>query len=129
MEKAHDIRERSFAYALQSIKLFQTLKHQRNEAYTILIKQYLRAATSVGANLEEAYAAESKRDFLHKCRISLKEIRECRYWLRLISESGIAVNIQLAELLAETRELIAILTTIVKKTAKGLEQKDSEIKN
>ena len=125
MEKAKDIRERSFQYALQAIKLFQVLKLQRNEASAILSKQYLRAATSVGANLEEAYAAESKRDFLHKCRISLKEVRECRYWLRLMNESDISSNLQLTELLTETCELVAIMTTIVKKTAKGL---DREIK-
>ncbi len=129
MEKAQDIRERSFRYALQALKLFQLLKLQRNDASSILSKQYLRAATSVGANLEEAYAAESKRDFLHKCRISLKEIRECRYWLRLISESGTLSTLQLTELLTETREIVAILTTIVKKTAKGIDSENQKRQN
>jgi len=71
MEKAQNIRERSFQYALRALNLFQSLESRSGSASKILSKQYLRAATSVGANLEEAYAAESKRDFLHKYRISL----------------------------------------------------------
>ena len=76
MEAAQDIRERTFQYALRAIKVYQSISVCRNGAGTVLAKQYLRAATSVGANLEEAYAAESKRDFMHKCRIALKEVRK-----------------------------------------------------
>jgi four helix bundle protein len=74
----------------------------------------MSAATSVGANLEEADAAQSRADFVSKCNISLKEARECRYWLRLLDR--IVKDSRIEPLCNEATELIAILTTIVRKS-------------
>jgi len=78
---------------------------------------FCAAATSVGANLEEASAAQSKPDFISKCSIAAKEARETRYWLRLlIAAKGVSKE-RLTPLIEESDELVAILTTILKKAA------------
>jgi four helix bundle protein len=77
-------------------------------------QQASAAATSIGANLEEADAGQSRADFTSKCNIALKEARETRYWLRVIARFVPSDRIE--ELIRESTELIAILTTIVKKS-------------
>ena len=67
-----DIKERTFKYALRSIKLYQALNDGKNKAGWVLSKQYLRSATSIGANIAEAKAAESRADFIHKYGIAQK---------------------------------------------------------
>jgi len=79
MGRPQNIRERAFSYSLRAIKLYQALLKQKDGVSLIIGKQYLRSATSIGANLEEAYAAESRRDFIHKYRIALKEGHESLY--------------------------------------------------
>jgi four helix bundle protein len=71
-----DIRTRSLRYALRAIKIYQHLQKQKDGAGWIIGKQYLWAATSVGANIEEAQAWESRGDFIHKLGIRRKETRE-----------------------------------------------------
>jgi four helix bundle protein len=75
----------------------------------------LRSGTSVGANLEEAQAGQSRADFLSKCSIACKEAREAHYWLRLLAEAGVVKPERVAPVLNECNQLIVILTTIVKK--------------
>lgn len=82
-KKSVDIRDRAFAFAVRIVKLCKYLE-QNTKAGKNLINQLLDAGTSVGANLEEAKAAQSKADFIHKNSISLKEARESNYWLKLI---------------------------------------------
>lgn len=77
------IRERSFAFAVRIIKLCKFLEKNSDVSKNV-INQLLDAGTSVGANLEEAVAGQSKADFIHKNSISLKEARETNFWLRLI---------------------------------------------
>jgi four helix bundle protein len=79
-----------------------------------LVNQLLRSGTSIGANLEEAKAAQSKADFVCKARIALKEARESHYWLRLLAASGMIARSKVELLVTESGELVAILTTIVK---------------
>src|SRR2546425_10444848 len=107
------IRERSFGYALRAIKLYRYLLKQRDGVGWILPKQYLRAACSVGANVEEAQAGESRADFVHKLGVAQKEARENLYWLRLLSESELVPKRQLGPLTRETEELVRILTSII----------------
>jgi len=114
--KTLDIHARAFAYALRGIRLYQFLQKQKDGAAWILGKQYLRAATSIGANLEEARAAESRADFVHKLAIAQKEARESIYWLRLTAESRIVSQARLRPLMKETEELVAIVTSIIVKT-------------
>lgn len=78
-------------------------------------RQVLRSGTSIGAKLEEA-AAQSKADFICKCNIALKEPRETYYWLRLLVEAEVIAAKKLTDLVNESNELVAILTTIVKKS-------------
>ena len=76
----------------------------------------MRAATSIGANIEEAQASESRADFVHKLGIAQKEARECLFWLRLLADSGIMLIFRLKPLTNETDELIAVITAIVVNT-------------
>ena len=85
----------------------------------VLGKQALRSGTSVGANYREASRARSKAEFTAKVGDSLKEIEETEYWIELLADSGCLAPSKLLDLLDETRQLIAIFTTINKKS-KGL---------
>ena len=73
----------------------------------------MRASTSCGADYEEACAAESRADFVHKMQIVLKEMRESRYWLRLIEKVGVFSESNLPSLLRESDELVKIFTKSV----------------
>ncbi len=108
-----EIRARTFAYALRAVKLYQHLQRKKDGAAWILGKQYLRAATSIGANLAEAQAGESRADFIHKVAIAQKEARESLFWLRLLTESKIVGVVRLTPLIRETEELIAVVTAIL----------------
>jgi four helix bundle protein len=108
-----DIQERSFQFALQIVHLHERISRSEGAA-RVIARQVLRSATSIGANLEEASAAQSKADFISKCSIASKETRETRYWLRLLTGCTAISQEELAPLVKEAGELVAILTTIVK---------------
>ena len=84
----------------------------------ILSKQLIRSGTSIGANVEEASAAQSRKDFISKMAISSKEARETNYWLRLLKDSQLCEQIDYTHLIKESEEIIAILTSIVKTSQK-----------
>ncbi|MEZ4811033.1 MAG: four helix bundle protein [Allomuricauda sp.] len=104
------IEERSFEFSLQIIKLVKDLK--QNHEY-IFADQLLRASTSIGANVAEAGAGQSKKDFISKMAIASKEARETQYWLRLIHKANLS-NLNLEKYLDEINQIIKILTKIVK---------------
>jgi four helix bundle protein len=111
MEKKENlILEKSFSFAFFVIELFKYLK-SNNEF--IISKQLLRSGTSIGANINEATAAQSKADFIHKMSIALKEARETKYWLMLLNKSQL-VEIKLDKYIKEIDEIINIVTAIVK---------------
>ncbi len=112
-KKPYDIRERAFLYALEAIRLYRTLQEKKDGAGWVIAKQFLRSATSIGANIEEAQSAESKADFIHKYGIAQKETRESSYWLRLIEAASLESGPTIESMLAETNELTAIITTII----------------
>lgn len=124
-EKAADIRKRSFRYALRAIKLHEALQERRDGTCWVLGKQYLRAATSIGANIEEAQSGETRADFIHKYGIAQKEAKESLYWLRLLAESGIVPVARLRPLMRETEELFAVVTAIILKAKKNRAQAKS----
>jgi len=107
------IREKSYAFALRIIDLYKELI--RHNEY-VLSKQLLKSGTSIGANVEEASAGQSRADFLSKMSIASKEARETQYWLRLIRDSKILDGSTLEGILAEAEELSRMLTAIVKTT-------------
>jgi len=116
--KEKDIKERSFSFACRIVKLYQSLANKKGGG-EILGRQVLRSGTSIGANLEEASAGQSRADFISKCNIALKEARETYYWLRLLMTTKIVPSDMLRPLANESNELVAILTTIVKKSRSG----------
>ncbi|MDE3066892.1 MAG: four helix bundle protein [Verrucomicrobiota bacterium] len=118
------IREKSFLFALEVIKPFKVL--QAGHEY-VLSKQLLRSGTSIGANVEEALAAQSRRDSLSKMAVASKEAHESRYWLLLLQKSGLTkVGLNLA--LENNDELIRIRTSIVKTTAESPATQNSKFK-
>ena len=114
MKKENIILDRSFDFALQIIDLYKKLSTERE---FVLSKQLLRSATSIGANVEEATAAISKKDFTAKMSIASKEARETRYWLRLLDRSKL-VDLDYSDYQKEIEQIINILTAIVK-TSQG----------
>lgn len=108
------ILDKSFAFSLNSIELYKILS--KNNEF-ILSKQFLRSATSIGANVEESTAAQSRKDFISKITIASKEARETRYWLKLLNKSQI-VKHNYEPFLKDIDEIIKILTAIVKTTEK-----------
>jgi len=83
-----------------------------------LANQLLRSGTSVGANVAEGQGGQSRADFVSKYSIANKEARETLYWLKLMVAAEIVPESRLADLMDECNQLIAILTTIIKKTRK-----------
>ena len=109
------IQDRAFNFACRIVKLHEHLT-QGSQTSRRLANQLLDAGTSIGANLEEADAGQSRADFISKCSIALKEARETHFWLRLLAATHQVPADQLTPLTQEANELIAILTTIVKKS-------------
>ena len=114
-----DLKERTFEFAVRVAKLCRALRAQ-DLTSRVITGQLLRAGTSIGANFEEAQASYSRADFASKCCIALKEAREAHYWLRLLVATDTIAQSRLADILSESNELIAILTTIVKKVRRPL---------
>ena len=112
--KKYDIKDRTFEFATRIIKLFRSLS-KRDIECQILGKQLLRSGTSIGAMCQEAQAAESHQDLIHKYSIALKEARETLYWLRLLVASEIITPKQTESLIAENDEIIRILLAIILK--------------
>lgn len=110
------IQEKSFEFALSIISLYRRLVIDKEY---IISKQLLRSGTSIGANIEEAMAGQSKKDFTAKMAIASKEARETNYWLRLLDKSEL-VEINVLNEQKAVDEIIRILTAIVKTSQKSL---------
>jgi four helix bundle protein len=111
MERPFDIQDRSFLFATEIVDFCKPALPP-GAIVRELARQLLNSGTSIGANLEEADAGQSKPDFRSKIAISRKEARETRYWLRLIAHADPRVRDAAAPLIDEARQLINILTTI-----------------
>ena len=114
MNDGSEIRARVFQFACDVVALHDVLVTRGGSARD-MSRQLMRAATSVGANLEEADAGQSRADFISKCTISLKEARESLYWLRLLRATN-KLDATADPLVHECDRIVAVLTTIVKKT-------------
>jgi four helix bundle protein len=109
-----DLPQRSFEFAKRVVNLCRLLDESPGVSRT-LARQILRSGTSIGANIEEAQASQSEADFVSKYSIACKEARQTHCWLRLLSACAFVPENRLEPLLNECHELIAILTTIIKK--------------
>lgn len=108
--EGNPIQDKSFAFAVEMVHLCQILRDQKD---FVLSTQLLKAGTSIGANVEEALAGQTRKDFEAKMAIASKEAREARYWLRLVRESGtVAANLDAH--IRQADELVRLLTAIVK---------------
>ena len=110
------IREESYSFALNIIRLYRGLV-SRNEF--VISRQVLKSGTSIGANVEEALAGQSRADFLSKMSIASKEARETNYWLRLLRDSGLSLESEVLEILSDSERILKMLTAIVKTTKHG----------
>ncbi len=110
--KTNILKDKSYVFALRVVKLFQHLTSERKEY--VLSKQVLRSGTSIGANIEEAYQAESRPDFIHKLAIANKEAFETHYWLRLLRDSSILTPKQAEAILSDCDELQRMLVAAIK---------------
>jgi len=109
---------KSFDFSIRIVKLYKYLCNEKKEYE--LAKQILRCGTSIGANISEAIEAQSKKDFIAKLSISLKEASETRYWLKLFIETDILSSNKTKGLLTELQELIKLLNSIIKTTKDNL---------
>ncbi|MEK7122398.1 MAG: four helix bundle protein [Patescibacteria group bacterium] len=116
MRKSNIIRDKSFQFAVRTIKLAQDLAQHREY---VLSKQFMKSATSIGANVEEGLQGQSRPDFISKMSIALKEAYEARYWLRLMHTANLGKPDVVIELGRESSELILILSSIIKTTKVG----------
>ncbi len=105
------IGKKSYAFALEIIIIYKALTTDKKEF--ILSKQLLRCGTSIGANVHEVLSGESKKDFIHKLSIALKESKETAYWLNLLKGSNYISSQQFENLNTICNELIKILSSII----------------
>jgi len=105
------VRELSFQFALDAIQLYKFLTTEKREF--VLSKQFLRSATSVGANLREAKNAQSAIDFIHKNALSQKECDEAIYWLELLFASEYISETTFNDLNAKATSLLKIIKSII----------------
>ncbi|MDR2473446.1 MAG: four helix bundle protein [Tannerella sp.] len=110
MKTKNIIQEKSFAFAIRIVKLYQFLCEEKREF--LLSKQLLRCGTSIGANIEESIGGQSDKDFLSKISIRYKEARETVYWIKLLYATGYLNDKQTASMLADAEELCKILAKI-----------------
>ena len=110
---APEINARALRFGCRAVELYGILRKAGGAAWEIA-PQLLNAGTSIGANLEEATGGQTKADFIAKVCIALKEAREARFWLRLISMSGLLPADTVKADLLEANELVAILVTIIR---------------
>jgi four helix bundle protein len=109
--KDNIIVKKSYSFALEIIGIYKYLISEKKEF--VLSKQLLRCGTSIGANIHEAIASESKKDFIHKLGISVKEALETSYWLSLLKDSSYITELQFYTLNSNCDELIRILNSII----------------
>jgi len=111
--------EKSFNFSVRILKLYRFLLKQDRSLEPIL-KQILRSGTSIGANITEAQSAYTKKDFINKLGISLKEARESEYWIRLLTATNHLDKNESASIQSDCEELIKLLTTIIKSSKKNI---------
>ena len=114
MEDKSIIKKRAYEFALKIVDLYKILI-SKNEY--MLSKQLLKTGTSIGANVEEALAGQSRANFLSKMSIASKEARETNYWLRPIRNRKLLEDHHTKPLVTESSKIIRLLTSIVKTTA------------
>jgi len=109
------LRKKSYEFALRIALFCKKIQVEKREY--IFTKQLMRSAASVGANIEEAQQAESRKDFISKLSIAMKEAYESRYWIRLLRDTGYAEPVEIQKL-PSSKDVICLLGSSIK-TAKA----------
>ena len=111
-EKRNIIIEKSFSFSVRIVELYKLLRFKKNEY--VLSKQILKSGTSIGANIAEAQEAQSKKDFISKLYISIKETSETKYWLKLLTKTKFIDENYSQVLHKKLSEIHNLLTAIIK---------------
>ena len=116
--KENEVKSKSMAFAKRIVFACQYLRNEKQEY--VLSKQLLRSGTSIGANIAEAQYGSSRKDFLNKLYIALKECAETKYWLALLSECGYLSTAEHQSLQCDCEELLKILSSITKSSRENI---------
>ncbi len=111
-KKENVVRDKSFKLAVRIVRMTRYLQKEHSEF--VLSKQILRSGTSIGANIEEALAGQTRKDFIAKMAIASKESRETLYWIRLLKETGYLETDAAESVRQDCEEMTKLLTSIVK---------------
>lgn len=122
MARENIVGEKSLAYAKRIAKCYRYLKDKKKES--VMSKQLLRSGTSIGANVREGIYAQSRKDFISKLNIALKEAGETGYWLEVIHSAEYLTDDEFESMRADNEELVRLLTAIIK-TTKGRSEEDN----
>lgn len=114
------LKEKSFAFAIRTVKLYKHLKNDKNEF--VLSKQLLRSGTSIGALVREAKNAESKMDFVHKLAIAQKECDETLYWIELLKETEYLNKDQFDSIYNEAQSILRMIRSSIITTKQNLKK-------
>ena len=115
MKSENIIVERSMQFAVRIVRMYKYLCDEKQEY--ILAKQLLRSGTSIGANIREALRGQSRKDFVSKMNIALKEVCETEYWLELLHQTDYINKAEFDSIYKDCKEITKILMSIVKSTA------------
>ena len=122
--KDNIILSKSFDFAIRIVELYKYLVNEHKEY--VLSKQVLRSGTSIGANVNEAVEAQSKKDFVSKMSIALKETSETIYWLKLLYSTKYIAQSQYNALYSEVYQLKKILTSIIISAKEKMSENDEK---
>ncbi|NQX97559.1 MAG: four helix bundle protein [Flavobacteriales bacterium] len=111
------VKDKSYLFAIQIVELYKTLIEKKE---FVLSKQLLRSGTAIGALVQESEHAESKKDFIHKLSISLKEANETTYWLNLLVDTNYINKLDFDKINSLNIELIRLLVSIIKSSKNNL---------
>ena len=123
MARESIVGEKSLAFGKRIAKCYRYLKDKKKES--VMSKQLLRCGTSIGANVREGLYAQSRKDFISKLNIALKEAGETDYWLDVIHSAEYFTDEEYRSLKDDNDELLRLLTSIIKTTKNSLEIKDN----
>lgn len=112
MKDHNVVQEKNYAFAIRIVNLYKYLCSEKKEY--VLSKQVFRSGTSIGANVEEAIGSVSDKEFIHKLSISYKEVRETKYWLRLLHDTGYITDDAYKSIIPNCSGLLKIIGSIIK---------------
>ena len=112
MKDENVVKDKSMAFAVRIVRLYKYLSEQQHEY--VMSKQVLRSGTSIGANIREANYGQSRKDFVAKMSIALKEAAETEYWLELLHKTDYLQTEAYQSILVDSQEICKLLTVIVR---------------